>query len=56
MLYYTTWLISRMELIFEKPALIGKISFWQMLLSKFNIEFGTRKAIKGLAIADYLMN
>ena len=42
--------------IFEKPALTGNISRCQMLLSKFNIEFGTRKAIKGLAIADYLMN
>jgi len=40
--------------IFEKPALTGKISRWQMLLSKFDIVFVTRKAIKGQAIADYL--
>jgi len=33
--------------IFEKPALIGKISRWQMLLTEFNIMFVTRKAIKG---------
>ena len=57
MLYYTTQLISRMDpikYIFEKPTLIGKISRWQMLLSKFDIVFVTRKAIKGQAIVDYL--
>ena len=50
-------LISRMDpikYIFEKPALMGKISCWQMLLSEFDIVFVTRKAIKGQAIADYL--
>ena len=57
MLYYTTWLISHIDLIkyiFEKPSLIGKISHWQMLLSEFDIVFVTQKAIKGRAIADYL--
>jgi len=50
MLYYTTQLISRMDpikYVFEKPALTGKISRWQMLLSEFDIVFVTRKAIKG---------
>ena len=57
MLYYTKQLISHMDPIkynFEKPALTGKITCWQMLLSEFNIMFVTRKAIKGQAIADYL--
>uniref|UniRef100_A0A2N9HHR4 Uncharacterized protein n=1 Tax=Fagus sylvatica TaxID=28930 RepID=A0A2N9HHR4_FAGSY len=57
MLYYTTWLVSRMDpikYIFEKPALTGKIARWQVLLSKFDILFVARKAIKGQAIADYL--
>ena len=40
--------------IFEKLALTGKVSHWQMLLSKFNIVFVMRKAIKGQAIANYL--
>ena len=35
--------------IFEKPTLIGKISYRQMLLSKFDIVFVMRKAIKGQA-------
>ena len=50
-------LISRMDpikYIFEKPALTRKISRWQMLLSKFDIVFGTKKAIKGQSIVDYL--
>ena len=57
MLYFTTRLISHMDpikYIFKKPALIGKISHWQMLLSEFNIVFMVQKAIKGQAIADYL--
>ena len=57
MLYYTMRLISRMDpikYIFEKPALTRKISRWQMLLSKFDIVFVTKKAIKGQSIVDYL--
>jgi hypothetical protein len=57
MLYYTIWLMSRMDpikYIFEKPALIGKIARWQVLLFEFDILFVTRKVIKGQAIADYL--
>ena len=57
MLYYTTRLISHMDpikYIFEKLALTGKISRWQMLCSEFDIVFVTRRAIKGQAIADYL--
>ena len=57
MLYYTTRLISRMDpirYIFEKLALTGKISHWQMLLSEFDIVFVMRKAIKSQAITDYL--
>ena len=42
--------------IFEKPALTGKISHWQMLLSEFDIAFVVQKAIKDQAIADYLMD
>ena len=57
MLYYTMWLISCMDpikYIFEKPALTGKISCWQMLLSEFDIVFVIRKAIKGQAIKPEL--
>ena len=54
MLYFTTRLIFCIKYIFEKPALIGKISNWQMLLSEFDIVFVVWKAIKSLAIANYL--
>uniref|UniRef100_A0A2N9I4Q5 Uncharacterized protein n=1 Tax=Fagus sylvatica TaxID=28930 RepID=A0A2N9I4Q5_FAGSY len=58
MLYYTTWLVSRMDpikYIFEKPALTGKIARWQVLLSEFDILFvAPERRIKGQAIADYL--
>ena len=42
--------------IFEKPALIGKISCWQMLLSDFDIVFVRKRTTKGQAIANYLAN
>jgi len=57
MLSYTTWLVSKMDpvkYIFEKPALIGRIDRWQVLLSEFNIVYVTQKEIKGSALADYL--
>ena len=57
MLYYTTWLVSKLDplkYICEKPYLSHRIARWQVLLVKYNIVFMTRKAIKGIAIADYL--
>ena len=59
MLYFTMRLISRIDpikYIFEKSPLTGKISHWQMLLSKFDIVFVVWMAIKGQAIVDYLAN
>ena len=40
--------------IFEKPALIRRITQWQMLLSEYDIEYRTQKAIKGSILADHL--
>ena len=57
MLYFTTYLISRMDpikYIFEKPTLTGRISRWHMLLTEFDIIYVSQKAIKGQAIADLL--
>lgn len=39
--------------IFEKPALIGRISCWKMLLSEYDIEYRTQKAIKGRLLVDH---
>jgi len=52
MLNYTTWLVSKMDpvkYIFEKPALTGRIAWWQVLLSDFDIVYVTQKVIKGSA-------
>ena len=57
MLNYTTWLVSKMDLIkyiFEKPALSGRIARWQVLLSEFDIVYVTQKAINGSTLAGYL--
>ncbi|GAU10388.1 hypothetical protein TSUD_420560, partial [Trifolium subterraneum] len=54
---HTTWLISKMDpirYIFEKAALTGRIARWQMLLSEYDIEYRTQKAIKGSILADHL--
>ena len=57
MLYYTTWLIARLDpikYIFKKPLLSERIARWQVLLSEFDILYVSQKAIKGSAIADFL--
>ncbi|MCI70713.1 NBS-containing resistance-like protein, partial [Trifolium medium] len=35
-------------------ALTGRIARWQMLLSEYDIEYCTQKAIKGSILADHL--
>ena len=32
--------------IFEKPALSGRIARWQMILTEYDIQYTTQKAIK----------
>jgi len=57
MLGHITLLISKMDpikYIFEKPALTKRIAQWQMLLSEYDIQYVTQKAIKGTALGDYL--
>lgn len=57
MLTHTTLLISKMDpikYIFEKPALTGRVASWQMILTEYDIQYTTEKAIKSSVIADYL--
>jgi len=59
MLYYTIWLISKMDplrYICNKPYLSSRIARWQVLLAEYDIVYMTRKAVKGSAIADHLAN
>ena len=58
MLYHTIWLIAKLDpikFIFEKPSLSGRIARWQVLLSEFDILYVSQNAIKGSAIADFLV-
>ena len=40
--------------MFEKSALTRRIVCWQMLLSEYDIEYRSQKAIKGSVLADHL--
>ena len=57
MLYYETWLISRMnplKYIFESPHVAGRVSKWQVILAEYDIKYTSQKSVKGSVIADYL--
>ncbi|XP_058080634.1 uncharacterized protein LOC131228784 [Magnolia sinica] len=43
-----------LKYLFKKPALMGRIAKWQLLLFEFNITYVTQKAIKGQALVDHL--
>ena len=40
--------------IFEKPALSRRIARWKMILTEYDIQYTTHKAIKGSVLADHL--
>ncbi|XP_050889206.1 uncharacterized protein LOC127094409 [Lathyrus oleraceus] len=40
--------------IFEKPVVTGKIARWKMLLTEYDIQYVTQKAINGSVLSDYL--
>jgi hypothetical protein len=40
--------------IFEKPALTGRVARWQMILTEYDIQYTSQKAIKGSILSDYL--
>lgn len=57
MLSHKVQLLSRMDplkYLFEKPALSGRTSKLQLLLSEFEITYVTQKSVKERAIADQL--
>ena len=57
MLVHTTLWISKMDpikYIFEKPALTGWVARWQMILTEYDIQYTSQKAIKGSVLSDYL--
>ena len=46
--------LDPIKYIFEKPSLSGRIARWQVLLSEYDIQYVSQKAIKGSAIAEFL--
>ncbi|XP_038999487.1 uncharacterized protein LOC120125050, partial [Hibiscus syriacus] len=57
MLYHTTWLISKLDplkYLMGVPALSGRLARWQILLSEFDIQYVSQKAVKGSAIAEFI--
>lgn len=57
LLAHSIILVSRLDPIkylFEKPALMGRLACWLLLLSKFDLKYVTRKSVKGRAIAEFL--
>jgi hypothetical protein len=57
MLNHTTMLISKMDpikYVFEKQALSGRIARWQMVLTEYDIQYVSQKAIKGSVLSEYL--
>ncbi|XP_058189317.1 uncharacterized protein LOC131306905 [Rhododendron vialii] len=57
MLAYPVNLISRMDplkYLFEKPMLTSKLVRWLLLLAEFDLEYVTRKSVKGRAVAKFL--
>ena len=57
MLTHITLLISKMDpikYIFEEPALSGRIVRWKMILTEYDIQYTTQRAIKGSVLADHL--
>ncbi|XP_058218170.1 uncharacterized protein LOC131329105 [Rhododendron vialii] len=59
MLAYSVSLISRTDLIkymFEKLALTHKLACWLLLLAEFDLQYITRKLVKGCAVAEFLVD
>ena len=50
-------LISRLDpprYLFDRPALIGRLMRWLVLLTKFDIHYVTQKSIRWSIVADHL--
>ena len=54
---YSIHLVSRLDplrYLFDRPALIGRLMKWLVLLTEFDIHYVTQKSIKGSIVADHL--
>ncbi|RVW97606.1 Retrovirus-related Pol polyprotein from transposon opus [Vitis vinifera] len=54
---YSVHLISRLDplrYLFDRPALVGRLMRWLVLLTEFDIHYVTQKSIRGSIVADHL--
>ncbi|RVW89755.1 Retrovirus-related Pol polyprotein from transposon 297 [Vitis vinifera] len=54
---YSVHLISRLDslrYLFDRPALVGRLMRWLVLLIEFDIHYVTQKSIRGSIVADHL--
>ena len=57
MLAQSVILVSRLDPIkyfLEKLVLTGRLAYWFLLLSEFDLKYVTRKSVKGRAVAKFL--
>ena len=43
-----------MRYLIEAPLLVRKLAKWLLLLMKFDVEYLTKKTVKGIAVAKFL--
>ena len=56
LLAHQVLMVTRMDplkYLFEKPAFIGKLSRWLILLVEFDLTYVTKNTIKGRVIAEH---
>ncbi|KAJ9678147.1 hypothetical protein PVL29_022899 [Vitis rotundifolia] len=54
---YSVHLISRLDplrYLFDRPALVGRLMRWLVLLTEFDIHYVTQKSVRGSIVADHL--
>ncbi|XP_039173498.1 uncharacterized protein LOC120295942 [Eucalyptus grandis] len=56
-LHYQKFLVTEndpIKYLLDRPALVGKLAKWQILISEFDVQHMPQKSVKGRAIADLL--
>ena len=46
--------LDSLRYLFDRPILTGRFMRWLVLLTEFNIQYVTRKSVKGSIVADHL--
>ena len=46
--------VDPLRYLYDAPVLIGKLAKWLVLLTEFDIQYLTKKTIKGRAVAEFL--